>query len=812
MNLGIGVIDRGKLLVTLCLALMPALAGCGKSDRPGEDGDNGQSGTGNRGGTTGSGGSSGSAARGGGGANGGSGTGGTTSNGAVTRVMPGGVDKIDLLFMIDNSISMGDKQRVLSEAVPVLVQRLIDPICVDENGNPANGSASSGCVSARPEFTPIKDIHIGIITSSLGNHGGEVCVANPSDVPPRTVNDAAQLLPSVRTTSGLPLHSYADLGFLVWDPRVGAEIPAPDPHPGKTSHETAANEFVSDFTAHVQAAGERGCGYESQLEAWYRFLVDPEPISEVTNSGGFNVRGAINSVVLEQRDAFLRPDSLLAIVMLTDENDCSINDENGQQGWMVGQRTPMARARSECAHPEDPDVYRCCQSCLSQEVAGCPLTAADPACALGSTLMPIEDSMNLRCFDHVRRFGVNLLYPWQRYADALVNQRIALRSPGPNGETEVTNPIYRAGADGTPPRDQGLVFLVGIVGVPWQDLASEASLSGRLLTYLTSDELTASGRWDVILGDPDRGIPPTDPFMLESDQNDRTGTNPITNDAVSPAGSVKNNINGNEQNIVNRDDLQYACLFDLVPDVPCTTSNQDSCECNISEQAYARPTCAYLGADQEGTQTHARAYPGIRHLQVMKGLGDKAITASICPKNVQAMGGVPASDPDYGYNPAVAAMISRFTRALGARCLPRPFETDTAGRISCSVVETRPPSSGASCSCTAPGRTEISGNVRGFVEDELIAGGYCGGTTGVSCSDYCLCEIQQLSGFDLNDCQSTAADPGNVYGFCYIDPDNGEGDPALVAGCPATERRLVRFLGPDVPAPNAATFVVCTDL
>jgi hypothetical protein len=34
----------------------------------------------------------------------------------------------------------------------------------------------------------------------------------------------------------------------------------------------------------------------------------------------------------------------------------------------------------------------------------------------------------------------------------------------------------------------------------------------------------------------------------------------------------------------------------------------------------------------------------------------------------------------------------------------------------------------------------------------------------------------------------------------------------LVAGCPATQRRLVRFLGPDVPAPNAATFVVCTDL
>jgi hypothetical protein len=796
---------------------MPALVGCpGKSERSGEDGDAGDNGTGNSGGTAGNGGTSGSAGRGGtgtSGTDGMSGTAGTTTNGAVTRVTEAGVDKIDLLFMIDNSISMGDKQRVLSEAVPVLVQRLIDPNCVDENGVPVGGTTSSGCASGRPEFTPIRDIHIGIVTSSLGNHGGDVCVVDPNEMPPRTLNDAAQLLPSVRPTTGL--HSYADSDFLAWDPRTGSDIPAPDPHPGKTSHETNAIEFVTDFTAHVQAAGERGCGYEASLEAWYRFLVDPEPISEVSSDGiGFTVRGPINSVVLAQRAAFLRPDSLLAIVMLTDENDCSITDESNTQGWLVGLRTPMPRARSECSHPEDPNLFRCCQSCASQAPAGCPEAAADPECALGTTLMPIEDSTNLRCFDQVRRFGVNLLYPWQRYVDGLRSPRLALRLPGPNGETEVPNPIYRAGADGTPPRDQGLVFLIGIVGVPWQDLASEASLTGRSLTYLTSEELTASGRWDVILGDPDVGVPPADPFMIPSDR-ERTGTNPITGTQVSPStATTLNDINGHEQNIVNRDDLQYACTFDLVPDVPCTTANQDGCDCNASEQAYNRPTCQHPGAGLDGTQTHAKAYPGIRHLQVLKGLGANAVVASICPKNVAAMGGVPANDPAYGYNPAVAAMIGRFTRALGTSCLPRPLEADANGQISCSLVESRAPSSGASCSCTAPGRTAISASepARAFVEVELVAGGYCGGTTGVACSDYCLCEIEQLAGADLEICQNTATDPMNVYGFCYVDPDNGQGDPALVAGCPATQRRLVRFLGPDVPAPNAATFVVCTDL
>jgi hypothetical protein len=51
----------------------------------------------------------------------------------------------------------------------------------------------------------------------------------------------------------------------------------------------------------------------------------------------------------------------------------------------------------------------------------------------------------------------------------------------------------------------------------------------------------------------------------------------------------------------------------------------------------------------------------------------------------------------------------------------------------------------------------------------------------------------------------------NIYGHCYIDPDNGQGNPSLVARCPANQRRIVRFLGPDVPMPRALTFIACTD-
>src|SRR5688572_14360206 len=47
-----------------------------------------------------------------------------TTNLFVDRITQTSVDKIDLLFMIDNSASMSDKQSILRLAVPDLVQRL----------------------------------------------------------------------------------------------------------------------------------------------------------------------------------------------------------------------------------------------------------------------------------------------------------------------------------------------------------------------------------------------------------------------------------------------------------------------------------------------------------------------------------------------------------------------------------------------------------------------------------------------------------------------------------------------------------------
>jgi hypothetical protein len=49
---------------------------------------------------------------------------------------------------------------------------------------------------------------------------------------------------------------------------------------------------------------------------------------------------------------------------------------------------------------------------------------------------------------------------------------------------------------------------------------------------------------------------------------------------------------------------------------------------------------------------------------------------------------------------------------------------------------------------------------------------------------------------------------GQVQGWCYVDARLG-GNPELVASCPADRKRLVRFLGDNVPAAGSLTFLQC---
>ncbi|MEO6574061.1 MAG: hypothetical protein ABIP89_09490, partial [Polyangiaceae bacterium] len=186
------------------------------------------------------------------------------------------IDKIDLLFAIDNSASMGDKQDYLKAAVPDLLDRLVTPSCVDENGKPIvqNGTplttADGTCATGKAEFKPVHDLHIGIVSSSLGARLGNAC--NPTESPGN--DDHGQLLD----------RPVAGGKFLDWLPPVVANA-GKTPSPGSTAIADLPT-LQNDFKDLVAGVNQSGCGIESQLESWYRFLVQPDPYDHLENADG----------------------------------------------------------------------------------------------------------------------------------------------------------------------------------------------------------------------------------------------------------------------------------------------------------------------------------------------------------------------------------------------------------------------------------------------------------------------------------------------------------------------------------------------
>jgi hypothetical protein len=563
----------------------------------------------------------------------------TTSTGTGSGSMSK-VNKVDIVVAVDNSRSMADKQEVLALALADLVQSLTNPLCVDGQGHPAATQPATSvdpCPSGSTrEFAPIFDIHVGIVSSSLGGHGSDACsvtndtqscpgMSNPSN------NDKGHLLSRVDACGATSVPTYQGNGFLAWDPEQKLSPPGA----------SNAADFISSFRTMVLGVGQVGCGYESQMESWYRFLADPSPYQEISLQNGSAAPTGVDTVLLQQRTRFLRPDSLLAILMLSDEDDCSTK-EFGQFFYANQQQNPqdakkkfhLPRARHECAiNPNDP----CCQSC-GQSAPGCPV---DPTCSQSPTLSDTEDDINLRCFDQKRRFGIDFLYPTDRYTQALTAAMI----PDRDGNM-VANPIFSDldPSDGvTAVRDPGLVVLAGIVGVPWQDIArNPADLTQG---FKSAEELALpvagqSSTWDVILGNPANFVPPTDQHMVESIQ-----PRPGLPGPTSPAGADP--INGHEYTIANND-LQYACVFDLPMPRDCSTMGVNGCDCNAGTD---NPVC---DPTNKTTQVRAKAYPGQRELSVLKGVGTQGVVASICPTQL-----ADATKADYAYRPAVAALVAR---------------------------------------------------------------------------------------------------------------------------------------------------------
>lgn len=780
-----------------------------------------------------------------------------TSNVIVKKVPINNIAKIDLLFVIDNSASMADKQQVMKQAVPAMLNRLVTPNCVqkDADGNVVESvpgirvGNEVNCPRAdlSLEFQPINDIHIAVITSSLGSHGFDPTKpASCDNAATPQKNDRARPIPLVRPN----------------DPSVAGKAPFLTWTGG--SAEQAAT-LGTDFGDYVGAAGEVGCGLEAPNEAWYRFLVDPEPPASMSMDaqGRRSVRGPVDTELLDLRKSFLRPDSLVAIVVLTDENDCSAMDGGkyyafAEFGHLVGNTADRAfEATDICA--ENPNDI-CCQTCReSRANPGCDAQFAK--CAAQPLLPPEQDRNNLRCFDNQRRFGFDLLYPISRYVEGLTQSQVR----GADGDL-LPNSLVSG-------RDPGLIFFAGITGVPWQDLATEDTLNDPdKLKYLTARQLkenvVVNGEdlgftyWDLILGEPGKHVEsrycrekaigenefsdpacgakpvlPRDPFMVES-MVPRTGraditskTNPRVNVSLTDSPAW-NPINGHEYQTdklsITNNDLQYSCIFPLGPfnaekDAATCAADTASCDCGPDDANADKPLCKKAaGGALDGGQYWGKAYPSTRTLEIMKAFGENTIAASICPKVTDA------SNKDYyGYTPAVSAIIDRLAEKLGGQCLPRPLvANEETGEVPCVVVEARAKTAESDLpdlDCSLSGREPTTEKVKKAVLDELEKAGNCYFESTpleqqrgpYPCSAMQMCSINQLTQdtpegqYCLNDPGADSGSPGGA-GYCYI--DEKQGNAQLLSECPTNEKRKLRFVFPQsapTPQNNTTLFYAC---
>jgi hypothetical protein len=631
---------------------------------------------------------------------GGAGTTGTTGTGnaGTGGSIPASVDKIDLLFVVDNSSSMADKQQILATAVPDLLGGLLNPPCVDDFTGlpiPATDQPSSpvdACpAGSKRTFKPVLDVHIGLISSSLGTFGANGCpdsvTANcPNGAANTSDNDHGHLVTRTDPCSSTVVPTYQSEGFLAWDPAQLLMPPGQDDLP---SLEASLHDLVV-------GDGQSGCGFESQNEAWYRFLVDPSPYQTIALDGTSSViTTGVDQVLLQQRQQFLRPDSMLAIVVLTDETDTSIK-ETSQYPLFAQLTSPdetvfhLPHGSAACTDPTKGPTDPCCYSCGQAKPTGCP---TDPSCAgAAADYTDATENIALRAFglsgglmSHKARYGIEFFYQPSRYVQALSSPTVQNAA----GDA-VPNPIFspNAGDPGAAVRDPGLVFYAAITGVPWQliarqdtngtpDLVSgvdplDPTIQGGFKSYAELNLLDSHGNsfWDDIAGDPENYVPPLSPFMQESTVP-RTGTDPITGIAISPPSSPNgtNPLNGHEWLPgTPAGDIEYACIFPLTTPIDCSVATA-SCDCDGST-TNDNPLCSPNPNDggKLTLQTSAKAYPGVKNLAIARGLASQGIVGSICAAQLTTPNNPDGSPAvNYGYRPAVGALVERLQNRLASQ-------------------------------------------------------------------------------------------------------------------------------------------------
>ncbi len=228
---------------------------------------------------------------------------------------------VDILFVIDNSVSMSPKQRAIAQAIPGFMKKIDDlhtnyhigvittdigtlppgttgfPVTPDPRCNTARGD--DGLLQNKPCSARIP-------ASDQSSEFAQACNGNPS-------SGLAALCPD---TSFVP----RDL----WIAKDGDQINVTPRSAAGLSPSTIAERTFKC----VGLVGDYGCGVESPLESMKRSLDGH----------------------LSENRGFLRDNSVLAVIFITDEDDCSVK---------LAQRSLLDPTSASCDPNSPAPGYNC---------------------------------------------------------------------------------------------------------------------------------------------------------------------------------------------------------------------------------------------------------------------------------------------------------------------------------------------------------------------------------------------------------------------------------------------------------------------
>jgi hypothetical protein len=170
---------------------------------------------------------------------------------------------VDILFVIDDSPSMADKQQNLATNFPEFINVL----------NTIQGG--------------LPDVHIGVVTSDVGSKGTQDSSPGPAIGSIGNGGCSGEGKKGELQTFGAPLMTGQ---------KFISDIKLSD-----GSRQQNYTGMLTDVFSTMAKAGAGGCGFEMHLESMKRAL-NNNPV----NAG------------------FLRPDAYLAVIFIADEDDCSI--------------------------------------------------------------------------------------------------------------------------------------------------------------------------------------------------------------------------------------------------------------------------------------------------------------------------------------------------------------------------------------------------------------------------------------------------------------------------------------------------------